>query len=73
MRKKFTALQKEIEDSKDEINSLFQIKKSLHEHIASLEKDIAGLKKEIRERDETIGSTLATLTLTLNPNPNPKP
>ena len=55
MRKKFTALQKEIEDSKDEINSLFQIKKSLHEHIASLEKDIAGLKKEIRERDETIG------------------
>ena len=67
MRKKFTALQKEIEDSKDEINSLFQIKKSLHEHIASLEKDIAGLKKEIRERDETIGSTLA------NPNANPKP
>ena len=67
MRKKFTALQKEIEDSKDEINSLFQIKKSLHEHIASLEKDIAGLKKEIRERDETIGSTLA------HPNANPKP
>ena len=26
MRKKFTALQKEIEDSKDEINSLFQVR-----------------------------------------------
>jgi len=55
MRKKFTALQKDIEDQKDEINGLFQNKKNLHEHIASLEKDIAGLKKEIRERDETIG------------------
>jgi len=55
MRKKFTALQKDIEDQKDEINGLFQSKKALHEHIASLEKDIAGLKKEIRERDETIG------------------
>lgn len=55
MRKKFTALQKDIEDQKDEINGLFQNKKALHEHIGSLEKDIAGLKKEIRERDETIG------------------
>ena len=55
MRKKFTALQKDIEDQKDEIQSLFDDKKALHEHIASLEKDIQGLKKEIRERDETIG------------------
>lgn len=55
MRKKFTALQKDIEDQKDEISGLFQNKKALHEHIGSLEKDIAGLKKEIRERDETIG------------------
>ena len=55
MRKKFTALQKEIEDQKDAIQSLFADKKSLHAHIESLEKDIQGLKKEIRERDETIG------------------
>ena len=55
MRKKFTALQKDIEDQKEEIRQLFNNKKALHEHIASLEKDIAGLKKEIRERDETIG------------------
>ena len=55
MRKKFTALQKDIEDQKDDISSLVQNKKNLYEHIASLEKDIAGLKKEIRERDETIG------------------
>ena len=55
MRKKFTALQKDIEDQKDEISGLFHNKKALHEHIGSLEKDIASLKKEIRERDETIG------------------
>ena len=55
MRKKFTALQKDIEHQKDEISGLFQNKKALHEHILSLERDILGLKKEIRERDETIG------------------
>ena len=55
MRKKFTALQKDIEDQKDTIQGLYENKKQLHEHIASLEKDIQGLKKEIRERDETIG------------------
>ena len=48
MRKKFTALQKDIEDQKDEISGLFHNKKALHEHIGSLDKDIAGLKKEIR-------------------------
>lgn len=55
MRKKFTALQKEIEDQKEDISELFQKKKADLEHITSLEKDIQGLKKEIRERDETIG------------------
>ena len=36
MRKKFTALQKDIEDQKDTIQGLYENKKSLHEHIASL-------------------------------------
>ena len=55
MKKKFSNLQKEIHEQKDEIAALFQDKKDLYATIASLEKDIAGLKKEIRERDETIG------------------
>lgn len=55
MRKKFTALQKDIDAQKEEIKSLFEQKKELYQTIASLEKDITSLKREIRERDETIG------------------
>ena len=55
MKKKFNALQKDIDDQKEEIKQLFEQKKELYQTIASLEKDIAGLKKEISERDETIG------------------
>merc|ERR1711865_359518 len=55
MRKKFTALQKEINDQETDIAALNESKKGLYEHISSLEKDIGGLKKEIKERDETIG------------------
>eukprot|EP00002_Diphylleia_rotans_P000166 TRINITY_DN1008_c0_g1_i4.p1 TRINITY_DN1008_c0_g1~~TRINITY_DN1008_c0_g1_i4.p1 ORF type:complete len:1179 (-),score=303.89 TRINITY_DN1008_c0_g1_i4:414-3950(-) len=55
MKKKFSALQKDIEDQKEEIKLLFEQKKELYSQISALEKDIAGLKKEIKERDETIG------------------
>ncbi|MEW5319195.1 MAG: hypothetical protein WDW38_010360 [Sanguina aurantia] len=55
MRKKFNALQKDIEGQREEIKSLFEQKKELYSSIASLEKDISSLKREIRERDETIG------------------
>jgi septal ring factor EnvC (AmiA/AmiB activator) len=55
MKKKFNALQKDIDDQKEEIKQLFEQKKELYQTIGSLEKDIAGLKKEIGERDETIG------------------
>mmetsp|Transcript_22834 Transcript_22834/g.63112 ORF Transcript_22834/g.63112 Transcript_22834/m.63112 type:complete len:1547 (+) Transcript_22834:150-4790(+) len=55
MRKKFNALQKDIEAQKEEIKNLFEQKRELYATIASLEKDIASLKREIRERDETIG------------------
>jgi len=54
MKKKFNALQKDIEDQKEEIKQLFEQKKELYQTISGLEKDIAGLKKEIKERDETI-------------------
>lgn len=55
MKKKFHALQKDIDDQKEEIKQLFEQKKELYQTISSLEKDINSLKKEIKERDETIG------------------
>uniref|UniRef100_UPI00398EDE99 cilia- and flagella-associated protein 57 n=1 Tax=Pristiophorus japonicus TaxID=55135 RepID=UPI00398EDE99 len=54
MRKKFTTLQKEIEDKQQAIEKLKAEHEKLHGVIRSLEKDIQGLKKEIIERDETI-------------------
>ncbi|XP_006813560.1 cilia- and flagella-associated protein 57-like [Saccoglossus kowalevskii] len=54
MKKKFTSLQKEIEDHKEEIKKLNNEQQKLQGVIKSLEKDIYGLKKEIQERDETI-------------------
>eukprot|EP00210_Caulerpa_lentillifera_P006405 g6119.t1 len=54
MRKKFNALQNDIEAQKEEIKALFDQKRELYQDISSLEKDILGLKKEVKERDETI-------------------
>ncbi|EQC26147.1 hypothetical protein SDRG_15999 [Saprolegnia diclina VS20] len=55
MKKKFTALQKDIEDQRDAIKNLLEKEKDLFEQIKTLEKDIQALKREIRGRDETIG------------------
>ncbi|KAL4237175.1 Cilia- and flagella-associated protein 57 [Mactra antiquata] len=54
MKKKFTSLQKEIDDHKDEIKKYQAEKAKLENIIRNLEKDILGLKKEIQERDDTI-------------------
>uniref|UniRef100_A0A0B7A6G0 Cilia- and flagella-associated protein 57 n=1 Tax=Arion vulgaris TaxID=1028688 RepID=A0A0B7A6G0_9EUPU len=54
MRKKFTTLQKEIDDHKEEIKKLQAETSKLNNVIRSLEKDIKSLKKEIQERDDTI-------------------
>jgi peptidoglycan hydrolase CwlO-like protein len=54
MRKKFTSLQKEIDDHKEEIKKYQVETTKLNNIIRNLEKDITGLKKEIQERDETI-------------------
>ena len=54
MRKKFSALQKDIEDQREEIKSLLEKQQQLYEKIKGLEKDIQGHKKEINEREETI-------------------
>ena len=42
MRKKFSALQSDIEAQKEEIQSLFDEKRELYQTIANLEKDILG-------------------------------
>jgi WD40 repeat protein len=55
MKKKFSALQKDIEDQREEIKALLEKEKELYEQIKSLEKEIQAHKREIRGRDETIG------------------
>ncbi|XP_061268242.1 cilia- and flagella-associated protein 57 isoform X4 [Bos javanicus] len=54
MRKKFSSLQKEIEERTNDIELLKGEQVKLQGVIKSLEKDIMGLKREIQERDETI-------------------
>ncbi|KAK2860815.1 hypothetical protein Q7C36_004981 [Tachysurus vachellii] len=54
MKKKFTSLQKEIDDRNLDIEKLKVEQQKLHGVIRALEKDIMGLKREIQERDETI-------------------
>nr|XP_004672541.1 cilia- and flagella-associated protein 57 [Jaculus jaculus] len=54
MRKKFSSLQKEIEERTNDIDTLKGEQMKLQGIIKSLEKDIQGLKREIQERDETI-------------------
>ena len=55
MKKKFTVLQKEIEDQKEEIKLLLDKEKELHEQIKALEREIQAHKREIKSRDDTIG------------------
>ncbi|KAF1329363.1 hypothetical protein FI667_g5923, partial [Globisporangium splendens] len=55
MKKEFSALQKDIEDQRDQIKLLLEKEKNLIEEIKNLEKEIQALKREIRARDETIG------------------
>ncbi|KAJ8306471.1 hypothetical protein KUTeg_017016 [Tegillarca granosa] len=54
MKKKFTSLQKEIDDHKEEIKKYQAETSKLNNFIRNMEKDIQGLKKEIQERDDTI-------------------
>ncbi|KAK3612310.1 hypothetical protein CHS0354_011028 [Potamilus streckersoni] len=54
MKKKFTSLQKDIDDHKEEIKKLQAESAKLNNMIRNLQKDIEGLNKEIHERDDTI-------------------
>ena len=55
MRKKFIVLQKEIDDQKEEIKSLQDRERELHEQIKTLEREVSAHKKEIKARDTSIG------------------
>jgi hypothetical protein len=55
MKKKFSALQKDIEDQREEIKDLLEREKELYEQIKTLDKEILAHKREIKGRDETIG------------------
>jgi len=66
MRKKFTSLQKEIDDHKEEIRKYQAEISKLNSVVRNLEKDIVGLKKEIQERDETIQDKVCICVLWSN-------
>jgi len=55
MKKKFSALQKDIEVQLEDIKAMLEKEQELVAQIRSLEKDIQSLRGEIRDRDETIG------------------
>lgn len=55
MKKKFSALQKEIEEQRDQIKQMLEKEKKLNEDIKTMEREIQGLRREIRTRDEAIG------------------
>jgi WD40 repeat protein len=54
MKKKFSALQKDIEDQKDNIKTMSEKEEELNAHIYALEQKILNHKVEISERDVTI-------------------
>ena len=55
MKKKFTALHKDIEEQREEIKAMLEKEKLLEEQIESLEREIVSLRELIHERDVTIG------------------
>jgi WD40 repeat protein len=55
MKKKFSVIQKDMEDQKEEIKMLLEKERSLHEQIKVLEKEVSAHKREIKARDGTIG------------------
>lgn len=55
MRKKFKALQKDIDDQTENIRTMYEKEEHLMLHIKNLEERINSHKNEIKERDKTIG------------------
>ena len=59
LRKKFSSLQKEMEDQKEGVRKQQAEVTKLNAVIRDMEKDIVVLKKEIQERDDTIQDKVA--------------
>ena len=55
MRKKFKALQKDIDDQTDNIRTMYEKEEHLLLHIKALEERIGAHKADIKDRDKTIG------------------
>ena len=55
MRKRQQSMQRDIDEHKDDIKTMYENEKELRKVIALNEKDIRGQRQEIKERDETIG------------------
>lgn len=55
MKKKFSALKKDIEDQREEIRAMMDKEAQLHSHIGQLQNEIKAHKHLIDERDATIG------------------
>jgi len=55
MRKKFSAVQQDIEASKDAVKVTLERHDGLRRQIEALEQDVANLRSHIRDRDATIG------------------
>ena len=54
LRKKFSSLQKEMEEQREFVRKQQADSVRLNTIIRNMEKDIVALKKEIQERDDTI-------------------
>ena len=54
MRKKFTALTKDIESQREEIKSMLEKEKKLHHRITALKTEIQGYEDLIREKDTSV-------------------
>lgn len=57
MRKKFKALQKDIDDQTENIRTMYEKEEHLLLHIKNLEERIHSHKSEIKDRDKTIGES----------------
>ena len=55
MRKKFSALNKDIEIQHEEIKAMLDKERKLHSHISVLKREIKGFREIVQERDVEIG------------------
>lgn len=54
MKKKYTALQRESDEAREEMKKLYDAKKELYAQVASLERDVASLRRDLSEREASL-------------------